>query len=226
MSKLGFSTDSREILRDVSFSVDDGEFVVITGPNGSGKSTLLKVLMGIIPVSSGQILVDGDDITEASVTERAGLGLSYAFQTPVRFKGVKVQDLLQIAATGENTLYKASEFDCGPLISAVGLSSDYLKREVSDSLSGGELKRIEIASVLARDGSVLMFDEPEAGIDMWSFDNLLEVFKGLRGRKTLIIVSHQKKLIEQADKVIVLKGGKIAKIGPTKEILPTLKESK
>ena len=191
-------TRETEILKDVSLTIDD-RFVAITGPNGSGKSTLAKIIAGIFTPTSGQILLDGEDITNLSITERANKGISFAFQQPVRFKGITVKDLISIAAGKDISVAQACAY-----LSEVGLCArDYLDREVNASLSGGELKRIEIATILARSTKLSVFDEPEAGIDLWSFENLIDIFKNLKD-KIVIIVSHQEKIIKCANKVVVL----------------------
>ena len=215
---VGFETDdNKEILRDVSLTVQD-RFVAITGPNGGGKSTLAKVIAGIYQPTSGQILLDGVDITHMSITDRANLGLSYAFQQPVRFKGLRVKDLLSLAA-GKNTSEACS------YLSEVGLCArDYVDRELNDSLSGGELKRIEIAMVLARGTKLSIFDEPEAGIDLWSFQNLIRVFEKMyeQTRGSILIISHQERILNIADKIVVIKNGQVEKEGARADILPAL----
>lgn len=217
---VGFETgENKEILHDVSLTVQD-RFVAITGPNGGGKSTLAKVIAGIYQPTSGQILLDGTDITHMSITERANLGISYAFQQPVRFKGLKVKDLLSLAA-GKNT----SVNDACAYLSEVGLCArDYIDREINASLSGGELKRIEIAMVLARGTKMSIFDEPEAGIDLWSFQNLIRVFEKMyeQTKGTILIISHQERILNIADTIVVIKNGQVAKTGSRSEILPEL----
>ena len=209
---VGFETDdNKEILRDVSLTVQD-RFVAITGPNGGGKSTLAKVIAGIYQPTSGQILLDGVDITHMSITDRANLGLSYAFQQPVRFKGL---------AAGKNT----SVNEACSYLSEVGLCArDYVDRELNDSLSGGELKRIEIAMVLARGTKLSIFDEPEAGIDLWSFQNLIRVFEKMyeQTRGSILIISHQERILNIADKIVVIKNGQVEKEGARADILPAL----
>ena len=209
----------KHILKDISLTIED-RFVAITGPNGGGKSTLAKVLAGIIKPTCGQILLDGEDITELSVTERARKGISFAFQQPVRFKGITVKDLIALAAgkklsTGEVCNY----------LSEVGLCArDYVNREVNGSLSGGELKRIEIATVMARATKLSIFDEPEAGIDLWSFQNLIRVFEDMHDKiqGSILIISHQERILNIADKIVVIAGGELSKIGTKEEILPGL----
>lgn len=211
--------NTKQILKDISFECDCKN-LVITGHNGSGKSTLLKLLMGILPVSHGKIFFDGQDITNLSITDRAKLGLAFAFQTPICFKGLTVKKLLQIASQKSE---KDIQVYCD-ILSKLGMCArDYIDREVSSKLSGGEQKRIEIATVVARDAKLNLFDEPEAGIDIWSFDGLLNVFDGTKGKN--IIVSHQKKLMEKADKILVLSGGEVTLFGDTKDILPQLEKN-
>ena len=210
----------KEIIRDISLSIPDRAFVAITGPNGGGKSTLAKVIAGIYQPTSGQILLDGVDITHLSITERANLGLSYAFQQPVRFKGLRVKDLLSLAAGKNTSVTEACNY-----LSEVGLCArDYIDRELNDSLSGGELKRIEIAMVLARGTKLSIFDEPEAGIDLWSFQNLIRVFEKMyeQTRGSILIISHQERILNIADRIVVIKDGRIQKAGPRAEILPAL----
>lgn len=211
----------KEIIRDISLSIDESKFVVITGPNGGGKSTLAKLIAGIEKPTSGQILFNGEDITEKSITERAQMGISYAFQQPVRFKGIQVLDLLRIAAGKQLSAADACEY-----LLEVGLcAKDYINREVNASLSGGELKRIEIATVLARGTQLSVFDEPEAGIDLWSFQNLIQVFERMRAKsekRSIVVISHQERILNIADEIIVLANGQITNHGPKEEILPQL----
>ena len=220
LRNVGYETDdNKEILHDVSLTVQE-RFVAITGPNGGGKSTLAKVIAGIYQPTSGQILLDGVDITHMSITERANLGLSYAFQQPVRFKGLRVKDLLSLAA-GKNT----SVTEACSYLSEVGLCArDYVDRELNDSLSGGELKRIEIAMVLARGTKLSIFDEPEAGIDLWSFQNLIRVFEKMyeQTRGSILIISHQERILNIADTIVVIKNGQVARTGSRAELLPAL----
>ncbi|MBR7091788.1 MAG: ATP-binding cassette domain-containing protein [Clostridia bacterium] len=211
---------SKQIIRDLSLTVPDHMFLVITGPNGSGKSTLAKLIAGIEKPTAGQILFNGKDITQASVTERAQMGVSFAFQQPVRFKGICVIDLLRIAAGRDLSVGDACAY-----LSEVGLCArDYIRREVDASLSGGEIKRIEIATLLARGTQLSVFDEPEAGIDLWSFQNLIRVFERMREtvNGSVLIISHQERILQIADRIAVLSGGTITKTGPREELLPEL----
>ena len=212
--------DSRGILRDVSLKIDGGKFVVITGPNGGGKSTLARVIAGITRPAAGRILFDGEDITDLGITERARRGVGFAFQQPVRFKGLTVRDLVELAAGGS-----LSEQQLCGYLSDVGLcAKDYIDREVNASLSGGEIKRIEIAMVMARKTRLTIFDEPEAGIDLWSFQNLIGVFQKLRRETSgsLVVISHQERILEIADELVVLASGVVTAHGPREEILPGL----
>lgn len=213
--------DAKEIINDISLTVESGKFVVVTGPNGGGKSTLAKLIAGILTPTHGQILLDGQDITGASVTQRAKMGISFAFQQPVRFKGITVLDLVRIASGRNLSVSDACEY-----LSEVGLCArDYINREVNASLSGGELKRIEIATVLARSTQLSVFDEPEAGIDLWSFQNLIRVFERMREKNrqgSVVIISHQERILKIADEIVVLADGKIVHHGPREEILPQL----
>ena len=211
--------ETKQILKNVSLTIDD-HFVAITGPNGGGKSTLAKMIAGIIQPTSGQILLDGEDITGLNITERAKKGISFAFQQPVHFKGLTVKDLITIAA-GK----KMSINDICSILSEVGLCArDYIDREINNSLSGGELKRIEIAMILARGTKMSIFDEPEAGIDLWSFNSLIKVFEKMRDEinGTILIISHQERILDIADKIIVIASGEVEKIGTREEILPGL----
>ncbi len=220
LKHLTYQTDDgKVILDDVSLRIND-RFVAVTGPNGSGKSTLAKLIAGIYTPTSGQILFDGTDITNMSITERARLGISFAFQQPVRFKGITVKDLISIAAGKRISVAEACAY-----LSEVGLcAKNYIDREVDASLSGGELKRIEIAMINARGTAFSVFDEPEAGIDLWSFNNLIEVFRKMHARTqgTILIISHQERILDIADKIIVINGGKVAAYGAKSEILPEL----
>ena len=210
----------KNIIDHMDLVIPDGKFVVITGPNGGGKSTLAKAIMGINHISSGRLLFDGEDITAKNITERAKLGISFAFQQPVHFKGIKVIDLLRLA-TGKNI----SKDSACEYLSKVGLcAKEYINREVNNSLSGGELKRIEIATVLARGTKFSIFDEPEAGIDIWSFQNLIQVFENIRKtvQGTVLIISHQERILNIADEIVVIENGKVAKQGAKADILPEL----
>ena len=221
-----FTRDNKKILNNINLTIDTNKFIAITGPNGSGKSTLVKMIMGIEKPDSGKIIFDGKDITTLEINERAKMGISFAFQQPVKFKGITVYDLLKIASKRYITKKEACD-----VLSQVGLcAKEYVDREVNGSLSGGELKRIEIATVVLRNSKLTIFDEPEAGIDLWSFNNLIEVFENMRElvRGTTLIISHQERILNIADEVILMKRGKIEKIGNSKEILektikPTVK---
>ncbi len=209
----------KDILTDVSLKVSE-RFVAITGPNGGGKSTLAKLVAGIIKPTSGRIYFEGEDVTDLGVTERAKLGISYAFQQPVRFKGIRVFDLLQLASGRKLTVGEACEY-----LSRVGMCArDYVNREVNASLSGGELKRIEIATILARGTKLSLFDEPEAGIDLWSFTNLIAVFEKMYEQinGSILIISHQERILEIADKIVVIAGGRITEQGTKEEVMPKL----
>lgn len=210
----------KSIIEDISFNLKDGELLVITGPNGGGKSTMAKLLMGIEKLDGGTILLDGEDITSFSVDERARAGIGFAFQQPPRFKGMTVKRLLTLAAGGSLT-----EINCCDLLSSVGLCArEYLDREVDNTLSGGEMKRIEIASVLASKHKLCIFDEPEAGIDLWSFSMLVKQFEKIHSEKSqsIIIISHQERIIEMADRIMVIREGKVAGIGTKEEVYPAL----
>ncbi len=224
VNNLTFKVDEngvkRSIVKDISFKVDKGEMLVITGPNGGGKSSLAKVLMGIEEADAGQILLDGEDITNYDIDHRANAGIGFAFQQPPRFKGMTVDRLLSLAA-GEHL----PEHVCCKMLSGVGLcAKEYLKREVDSTLSGGEMKRLEIATVLAKPHKLCIFDEPEAGIDLWSFSMLVQQFEEIHRKKEqmLILISHQERIIRMADRIMVIENGKIGAIGPREEILPTL----
>ena len=211
----------KEIIRDLNTKIEDGKFVVITGPNGGGKSTLARLIMGIEKPTEGQILFDGEDITGLNVTERAKKGISFAFQQPVRFKGIRVKDLLRLAAGKNLSISAACEY-----LSEVGLCArDYIDREVNASLSGGELKRIEIATMLARHTRLSVFDEPEAGIDLWSFQNLIRIFEKMRHEiqnSSILIISHQERILNIADEILLLSGGNIKDRGTPAEMMPQL----
>lgn len=210
----------KDIITDVSLTLDDGKFLVITGPNGGGKSTLAKLIMGIEKPTGGKILWNGMDITDMSITERAKLGIGYAFQQPPRFKGLSVRDLLSLAHGSD-----LPEDQCCAYLTQVGLcSKDYLNRQVDASLSGGEIKRIEIATLMARDLSLAIYDEPEAGIDLWSFNMLVESFKAITKtrKESMVIISHQERIMKIADEIAIIANGVVKKHGPTEEVFPEL----
>ena len=225
LRNLSFSVDDggvqKEIIHDLSITIGNGKFVVITGPNGSGKSTLARLIMGIEKPTSGKIFFEGQDITDMGITERAKLGVSFAFQQPVRFKGIRVIDLLRLASGKEINITDACSY-----LSEVGLCArDYINREINSSLSGGELKRIEIATLLARRTRLSVFDEPEAGIDLWSFQNLIRIFENMRKNikdSSIVIISHQERILNIADEIVLLVDGIIKKTGSAADILPEL----
>lgn len=217
LKDICFTRDNRKILDNINLKIDVEKFVAITGPNGSGKSTLAKIIMGIEKPDSGKIVFEGQDITSMPINERAKLGMSFAFQQPVKFKGITVFDLLKISA--KKDINKAEACD---VLSKVGLCArEYVDREINSSLSGGELKRIEIATVVLRGAKLTIFDEPEAGIDLWSFNNLIEIFEKLSKeiKGSTIIISHQERILKIADEIVLMKAGKIEKIGNSTEIL-------
>ena len=226
LKNISFSVEDEQnggqknILTDISLHLSEREFMVITGPNGSGKSTLAKIIMGIVKPTEGRIILDGIDITETDVSERAHMRIGYAFQQPVRFKGICVADLLRLAAGRELPNDEACRY-----LSEVGLCAvDYVNREINGSLSGGELKRIEIATLLARSTRIALFDEPEAGIDLWSFQNLTRIFEKMRSKhnSAAIIISHQERILNIADTIVMLADGRIVKKGSCKEVMPEL----
>ena len=216
---VSYSAGGKDILKNINITLDD-RFVAITGPNGSGKSTMAKLIAGIITPTEGKIFMDGVDITDMSITDRANSGISFAFQQPVRFKGITVKDLISLAA-GKNT----SGSEACAYLSEVGLcAKDYVNREVDASLSGGELKRIEIAMINARGTKISVFDEPEAGIDLWSFNNLIKVFEKMHERTNgmIVIISHQERILNIADKIVVLANGGVAAYGPRVDVFPKI----
>ena len=212
----------KEILKNINLKIDDDKFFVITGPNGSGKSTLAKIIMGINKPTSGKILFNGEDITDLSITERAKMGISFAFQQPVKFKGITVKRMIELATGSEISVGEACKY-----LADVGLCArDYIDREIDASLSGGELKRIEIASIVSRNSKLTIFDEPEAGIDLWSFNSLIKTFKTLKEKYKcgFVIISHQERILDIADQVVVLANGEVKKIGSKDKVLPYLSE--
>ena len=220
LKDICFSRDSKNILKDVNLKIDNNKMVVITGPNGSGKSTLAKIIMGIEKPDSGTIIFDGKDITNLSITERAKMGIGFAFQQPVRFKGLTVKDLIEISAGDSIKVCDACD-----VLADVGLcAQEYLNREVNSELSGGELKRIEIAMLAAKKSKLTRFDEPEAGIDLWSFNNLISIFEKMHDdiKGSIIIISHQERILNVADEIVLVKNGKVEKHGPREEILPQI----
>ncbi len=219
LENVSYSVGDIKILKNINLEVNE-RFVAVTGPNGSGKSTLAKIIAGIIEPTEGKIYLDGVDITDMSITERANNGISFAFQQPVRFKGITVMDLISLASGKKLSVGAACEY-----LSQVGLcAKDYINRELNASLSGGELKRIEIAMINARGTKLSIFDEPEAGIDLWSFNSLIKVFERMHERShgSIMIISHQERILNIADKIVLLKAGEIDKIGTKEEILPSI----
>ena len=221
---VSFSVDSdeghKEIIKDLSLTIENKKFIAITGPNGGGKSTLARLIVGINKPTAGRIIFNGADITEAGITDRARMGISFAFQQPVRFKGIKVHDLISFAAGSNISVGAACEY-----LSAVGLcAKDYINRDVDASLSGGEIKRIEIATLLARKAPLAILDEPEAGIDLWSFSNLIKIFEKMRTERerSILVISHQERILDIADEIVVVKDGRIVARGTRDNILPEL----
>lgn len=217
LKNITFERENRKILDAINLILEEQKFIAITGPNGSGKSTLVKIMMGIEKPDQGQVIWNGKDITKLTIDERAKLGIGFAFQQPVKFKGITVYDLLKIASKRDMNKKEACD-----VLSKVGLcAKEYVDREVNGSLSGGELKRIEIATVAVREAKLTIFDEPEAGIDLWSFSNLISIFENMRNiiQGTTLIISHQEKILTIADEVILMRNGKIEKRGNSKEIL-------
>ncbi len=220
LKDICFERDNKKILDNVSITIEDGKFVVITGPNGGGKSTLAKVIMGIVKPDSGKIIFNGQDITNKDISERANMGISFAFQQPVKFKGITVGDLMELSIGRKIKFSEKCE-----MLSSVGLCpKDYIQREINSSLSGGELKRIEIATVVARGSELSIFDEPEAGIDLWSFNSLINVFEDMYSKiqGSIVIISHQERILNIADEIVLIEKGKIKEIGKKDDILPNL----
>ena len=221
LKNVSYFRDNKQILNNISLKIDNSQLVAITGPNGSGKSTLAKIIMGILKPDSGSIFFDGKDITAMGITDRAKLGIGFAFQQPVKFKGLTVRDLIELSSGNTINVSEACNY-----LSDVGLcAKDYLNREVSNSLSGGELKRIEIAMLAAKKSKLTVFDEPEAGIDLWSFNSLISVFEKMHSEisnSSIVIISHQEKILNIADEIILLVDGKVKAVGQKEEVLPLL----
>ncbi len=221
LKDISFARDNKQILNHINLKIDNSKLIAITGPNGSGKSTLAKIIMGILVPDSGSIFFEGTDITKMSITDRAKLGIGFAFQQPVKFKGLTVKDLIELASGNQIKLSEACDF-----LSDVGLcAKDYLDREISSSLSGGELKRIEIAMLAAKKSKLTVFDEPEAGIDLWSFNNLIGIFEKMHKEikdSSIVIISHQEKILNIADEIVLLSDGEIEAVGQKDEVLPLL----
>ena len=220
LKNICFERDNKKILKNINLKLENDKFYVITGPNGSGKSTLAKIIMGINKQDSGQVILDGKDISNLPINERANIGIGFAFQQPVKFKGITVYDLIKLSAGKDITKKEACD-----ILSKVGLcAKEYVDREINSSLSGGELKRIEIATVAVRNSKLTIFDEPEAGIDLWSFNNLIKIFEDMREKtkRTTLIISHQERILDIADKVILLNNGEIEKIGESKDLMKNI----
>lgn len=220
LKNICFERDNKKILKNINLKLENDKFYVITGPNGSGKSTLAKIIMGINKQDSGQVILDGKDISNLPINERANIGIGFAFQHPVKFKGITVYDLIKLSAGKDITKKEACD-----ILSKVGLcAKEYVDREINSSLSGGELKRIEIATVAVRNSKLTIFDEPEAGIDLWSFNNLIKIFEDMREKTkgTTLIISHQERILDIADKVILLNNGEIEKIGESKDLMKNI----
>lgn len=220
LKNICFERDNKKILKNINLKLENDKFYVITGPNGSGKSTLAKIIMGINKQDSGQVILDGKDISNLPINERANIGIGFAFQQPVKFKGITVYDLIKLSAGKDITKKEACD-----ILSKVGLcAKEYVDREINSSLSGGELKRIEIATVAVRNSKLTIFDEPEAGIDLWSFNNLIKIFEDMRKKTkgTTLIISHQERILDIADKVILLNNGEIEKIGESKDLMKNI----
>ena len=221
LKNVSYFRDNKQILDNISLKIDNSKLVAITGPNGSGKSTLAKIIMGILKPDSGSIFFDGKDITNIGITDRAKLGIGFAFQQPVKFKGLTVRDLIELSSGNTINVSEA----CNYLFDVGLCAKDYLNREVSNSLSGGELKRIEIAMLAAKKSKLTVFDEPEAGIDLWSFNSLISVFEKMHSEisdSSIVIISHQEKILNIADEIILLVDGKVQAVGQKEEVLPLL----
>ena len=221
LKNVSYFRDNKQILDNISLKIDNSKLVAITGPNGSGKSTLAKIIMGILKPDSGSIFFDGKDITNIGITDRAKLGIGFAFQQPVKFKGLTVRDLIELSSGNTINVSEA----CNYLYDLGLCAKDYLNREVSNSLSGGELKRIEIAMLAAKKSKLTVFDEPEAGIDLWSFNSLISVFEKMHSEisdSSIVIISHQEKILNIADEIILLVDGKVQAVGQKEEVLPLL----
>jgi len=220
LKNISFTRDNKKILDNINLKLEDDKFYVITGPNGSGKSTLAKIIMGIVKQDEGQVIFNGKDISNMPINERAKLGMGFAFQQPVKFKGITVYDLIKLSAEKNITKIEACE-----ILSKVGLcAKEYVDREINSSLSGGELKRIEIATVAVRNSKLTIFDEPEAGIDLWSFNNLIKIFEDMRKvtKGTTLIISHQERILNIADQIVLLNSGKVEKTGTTQDVVGTV----
>jgi len=220
LKNISFTRDNKKILDNINLKLEDDKFYVITGPNGSGKSTLAKIIMGINKQDEGQVLFNGKDVSNMPIYERAKIGIGFAFQQPVKFKGITVYDLIKLSAEKDITKKEACD-----ILSKVGLcAKEYVDREINSSLSGGELKRIEIATVAVRNAKLTIFDEPEAGIDLWSFNNLIKIFENMREitKGTTLIISHQERILNIADQIILLNSGKVEKTGTAEEIVGTI----
>lgn len=220
LQEISYKSEDREILKNINLKIDEQKFIAITGPNGSGKSTLAKIIMGIVNPTSGKIIYNGQDITNLKIDERAKLGIGFAFQQPVKFKGLTVRDLIEISANDNLNLHDVCSY-----LSDVGLcAKEYVDRQIDSSLSGGELKRIEIAMLIAKKSKLSIFDEPEAGIDLWSFNNLIKVFEKIheQTKGSILVISHQERILNIADEIVLLADGKVKKKGSKEDIMPEL----
>lgn len=220
LQEISYKSEDREILKNINLKIDEQKFIAITGPNGSGKSTLAKIIMGIVKPTSGKIIYNGQDITNLKIDERAKLGIGFAFQQPVKFKGLTVRDLIEISANDNLNLHDVCSY-----LSDVGLcAKEYVDRQIDSSLSGGELKRIEIAMLIAKKSKLSIFDEPEAGIDLWSFNNLIKVFEKIheQTKGSILVISHQERILNIADEIVLLADGKVKNKGSKEDIMPEL----